>query len=75
MGARETIENQFLSILISAMNKGMTPEQFFGVADTALSHMRGKNKNETIDKVMRDEAEPKDIAQLVRSITTPVTGL
>ncbi len=68
---KSEIENQFLSILLSAMKKGIPPEQFFAIAEATMNHMKGRDLNDTIAKIMKGEATPEDVDKLMESIKKP----
>lgn len=62
------IENEFLSVLLSAMKKGMTPEEFFAVADATMAHLRGRTPNEIVGRIMNDTASAGDVEKMIASL-------
>lgn len=62
---KSEIENEFLKLLISATKKGMTVEEFFGVADITLDHLKGSSNNETIAKIISGSASPEDVDKML----------
>lgn len=66
--AKNEFENEFTKILISAIQKGMTTEEFFAMADTTLEHLRGKTQNETVEKVIKDTASPAEVSKMIASL-------
>lgn len=65
---KDSIESEFIGVLVSALKKGMTAEEFFAVADTTLEHLRGAQTNETIEKIINETASPDEVAQLFASL-------
>lgn len=64
----EEIENQFLAILLDAMKKGMTPEEFFALADSAICHLKGDGKSDIIGKIIEGTATGADADELIDSL-------
>jgi len=62
---KDKIESEFIGILLSAMKKGMSPEEFFALADATMEHMRGKTPNEIIEKIMNDTASSDEVRRMV----------
>lgn len=63
------IENEFLGVLLSAMKKGMTPEEFFAVADATLSHLRGKTQNEIVERIINNTASSGDVEKMIADLS------
>lgn len=68
---KNEFENEFISILISAMKKGMTAEEFFAMANATMSHLRGKIENETVAKIMDNSASPEEVKRMIDDLTHP----
>ncbi|MBI4829561.1 MAG: hypothetical protein HY804_12280 [Nitrospinae bacterium] len=68
---KTAIERELLETFIAATKKGMTAEEFFAVAETALKHLRGGQPNETIDKIIKNTATPQDLERLLQSLHKP----
>ena len=66
---RSEIENEFLGLLLSAIKKGMTVEEFFAVADATMDHLRGKVQNETVERIMHDQASPEDVRRMIDALS------
>lgn len=64
----KNIENELIEAFIAAMKKGMTPEEFFAMADSTMEHLRGKAKNETIEKIINNTATPQDVKKMIESL-------
>ena len=62
------IENEFLSVLLSAMKKGMTPEEFFAVADATMAHLRGRTQNEIVERIMNNTASSGDVEKMIADL-------
>ena len=65
---KSEVENEFLGLLLSAMKKGMTVEEFFGVADIALDHLRGSVNNETMAKIIKGSASREDVEKMLEEL-------
>lgn len=65
---KAAIENEFISVLLSAMKKGMTPEEFFAVADATMAHLRGKTPNEIVERIMNDTASSGDVEKMIAGL-------
>ncbi len=61
------LENEFIQILLSAMRKGMTVDEFFAMADATLNHLRGKDENETVEKIIKNSATPDEVKKMIES--------
>jgi hypothetical protein len=62
------IENELIEAFMAAMKKGMTAEEFFSMADSTMEHLRGKAKNETIEKIINNTATPQDVKKMIDSL-------
>lgn len=65
---KEKIESEFIGILLSAIKKGMSPEEFFAVADATMEHLRGKTPNQIIEKIMNDTASSDDVRKMMADL-------
>lgn len=65
---KSQIENEFIGVLLSAIKKGMTPEEFFAVAEATMDHLRGKVPNETVERIMNGDASPEDVKNMISSL-------
>ncbi|MGK7345324.1 MAG: hypothetical protein ACNS63_05900 [Candidatus Nitrospinota bacterium M3_3B_026] len=65
---KSQIENEFISILLSAMKKGMSVDEFFALADATMDHLRGKVQNDTVEKVINGEASPDEVREMITSL-------
>jgi len=66
---KKEFENEFISILLSAMEKGMTSDEFFAMANATMSHLRGKIENETVAKIMDNSASPQEVEKMIAELT------
>lgn len=66
---KAAIENEFIGVLLSAMKKGMTPEEFFAVADATMAHLKGKTQNETVERIINNTASSQDVEKLIASLS------
>jgi hypothetical protein len=66
---KAAIENEFISVLLSAMKKGMTPEDFFAVADATMSHLRGKTQNEIVERIINNTASSGDVEKMIAGLS------
>lgn len=62
------IENEFIGILLSALKKGMTAEEFFAMADETLDHLRGKTSNETVEKIINGVASSEEVKAMIEKL-------
>ncbi|HEB72205.1 MAG TPA: hypothetical protein ENI77_06235 [Nitrospirae bacterium] len=62
------IERELIEAFMAALKKGMTAEEFFAMADSTMEHLRGKAKNETIEKIINDTATPQDVQKMIDSL-------
>ncbi|MBI4666687.1 MAG: hypothetical protein HY751_09800 [Nitrospinae bacterium] len=65
---KDELENEFIGILLSAIQKGMTPEEFFAVAEATMEHLRGRTPNEIVDKIMNNTASAEDVEKMISSL-------
>ncbi len=49
------------------MRKGMTVDEFFAMADATLNHLRGKDENETVEKIIKNSATPDEVKKMIES--------
>lgn len=61
------IENELIEAFMAALKKGMTAEEFFAMADSTMEHLRGKVKNETIEKIINNTATPQEVEKMINS--------
>lgn len=66
---KASLENEFLSILLAAMKKGMTPDEFFAVADATIDHLRGKTQNEIVERIMNNTASSEDVDKMITDLS------
>ena len=66
--SKENLENEFIGILLSALKKGMTADDFFNVAESTLDHLRGRLHSDTIEKVMNNTASAEEVERFVTSL-------
>lgn len=62
------IERELIEAFLTALKKGMTAEQFFAMADSTMEHLRGKAKNETIEKIINNTATPQEVEKMIDSL-------
>jgi len=65
---KSQIENEFIGILLSAMKKGMTVDEFFAMADATMDHLRGKVQNETVKRIIDGEASPEEVKKMIENL-------
>ena len=65
---KASVENEFISVLLSAMKKGMTPEEFFAVADATMAHLRGRAPNEIVERIMNNTASSGDVEKMIADL-------
>lgn len=65
---KSQIENEFISVLLSAMKKGMSVDEFFALADATMDHLRGKVQNDTVERVINGEASPDEVREMISSL-------
>jgi len=63
------LENELIQIFLSALKKGMTAEEFFGMADITLEHLRGGAQNETLGKIIDNTATTDEVRRMIGSLT------
>jgi hypothetical protein len=63
------IESELIEAFIAATRKGMSAEEFFAVADATLEHLRGKTKNETVEKILNNTATNADVNKMVQTLS------
>ena len=66
---KAAIENEFISVLLSAMKKGMTPEEFFAVADATMAHLRGRTQNEIVGRIINNTASSGDVEKMIAELS------
>ncbi len=64
----KNIEKELIETFLVALKKGMTPEEFFAMADTTLEHLRGGTQNQTIERVIRNTATPEDVEIMMANL-------
>ena len=64
-----------LVILLSALKKGMTADDFFNVAESTLDHLRGHLHSDTIEKIMNDTASADEVDQFIASLGKKIARL
>jgi len=64
----QNIENELIETFMAALKKGMTAEEFFAMADSTMEHLRGKAKNETIEKIINNTATSKEVKKMIDSL-------
>lgn len=65
---KASIENEFISVLLSAMKKGMTPEEFFAVADATMAHLKGRTQNEIVERIINNTASSGDVEKMIAGL-------
>ncbi len=68
MNSEADIERELIETFIAALKKGMTAEEFFAMADTTMEHLRGKAKNETVEKIINNTATSEDVERMIASL-------
>jgi len=63
------IENEFINVLLSAMKKGMTPEEFFAVADATMAHLRGRAQNDVVGRIINNTASSEDVEKMIADLS------
>ncbi|HJM82149.1 MAG TPA: hypothetical protein QF720_00935 [Nitrospinota bacterium] len=63
------IESELIETFIAATKKGMSAEEFFAVADATLEHLRGKTKNETMEKILNNTATNADVNKMIQALS------
>ncbi len=68
------LENELIQIFLSALKKGMTAEEFFGMADITLEHLRGGTQNETLGKIIDNTATTEEVRKMIGSLAKRQPG-
>jgi hydroxypyruvate isomerase len=68
MNSEADIERELIETFIAALKKGMTAEEFFAMADTTMEHLRGRAKNETIEKIINNTATSEEVERMIASL-------